>query len=139
MESPKLDLQRENRAGSDAKLGYFDRYKGRYLRFEPSRTLVTVTARSRDAEAIREVAQETKSETRMLSPERGAGVLKVRATEDAVGELLDHAEVANAIPVLVDPEGNPRRFLPDELVVQFQPHVTDDEAQQVIQEQGSWV
>jgi hypothetical protein len=64
-----------------------------------------------------------------VSPDQG--------TDAAMRSVEDQPEIANALPVMTDPDGLTRYFLPDEFTVQFLEGVSKEQAEQIIRQRGS--
>lgn len=75
-----------------------------------------------------------------INYERGFGVFQGAPEQDVseVAESLSaQPQIANAIPALIDDEGNTRYFLPDEITLQFREGISKEQAEKVIEDHGS--
>jgi subtilisin family serine protease len=135
MPVPKNKVKQEN------DFSYSNKFTKKKISFRPSEEEVVATFKPQVAGPVRDImASAVVGAGPTVDLERGFAVFRVignqtvRASGDALAQQPD---VANAIPVMVDDEGLPRYFLPDELTVQFREGVSPKKAEQIIAAQGS--
>ena len=91
------------------------------------------------------------SEEKVLDTQEGVSVLHGVVREQNFGlyeinndilnasDIIQSTDVENVIPVYEDQEGNERYFLPNELTVQFQEHISEERQLALIEAQGASV
>lgn len=134
MVSEKFEVREEN------DFSYTNKFNKKSLRFSPKVDEVMATFKSEVNEAAaRDVLAGTAGTTGM-NLNRGFAVFNVAHGQDlqsASRTLKSRSEIANTIPVMIDNEGLTRYFLPDEFTVQFRDGVSQQQAEQIVNEKGS--
>jgi subtilisin family serine protease len=120
---------------------YVDKTSGIRLAFRPKadEAVVTFAVEGSPDEALSRVvrAAPIRSVSRGANLARGFAAVYVAPGRRAGEVAADVPAVANAMPVMVDPDGLPRYFLPDELTVRFREGVDPASAETIIRERGS--
>lgn len=132
---------RRARVAEEADYWYLDKLNDRRLGFRPKADEMTVTfSQAADDDVLSRLVQAApvRSVSRGANPRLGFAAIHVRPAAD-VTALQSLPEVANALPVMVDPEGLSRYFLPDELTVQFREDMDSARAEEIIRGLGSEV
>jgi subtilisin family serine protease len=129
---------------SETEFTYTNKFSNKTIVFTPMTDEVVVTfAPGTGEDAALDTALATSfSISQGVNPELGFAVLKVSPGQDtaaATNALAAQPNVSNAIPVMIDDENLVRYFLPDELTVQFKPGVSQDAAEKIIADIGSFV
>jgi subtilisin family serine protease len=138
-----MDIRRP-KVRSETSYSYTDESTGRILSFTPKSDEMMVTFQGASSEAtLNEVVSRAVpllSVSQGYNMDRGFAAVYVspdQGIEAATRSVEDRPEIANSLPVLVDPDGLKRYFIPDELTVQFREDISKERAEQIIQEQGS--
>jgi subtilisin family serine protease len=121
---------------------YTDKSSGARLSFRPKPDELVVTfAGNAGPEPVAELmaAPEVRSLSRGANAGRGFAVIHPAADLRAADLVESVDPVANALPVLVDADGLPRYFLPDELTVQFRGDIDPATAEEIIGREGGRV
>ncbi|WP_431047141.1 hypothetical protein ACQUSR_33545 [Streptomyces sp. P1-3] len=132
---------RRARVAEEADHWYVDKLSDRRMWFRPKADEMTVTlSQAADNDVLSRLVQAApvRSVSRGANPRLGFAAIYVRPAAD-VTAVRSLPEVANALPVMVDPEGLSRYFLPDELTVQFREDVDSARAEEIIRGLGSEV
>ena len=118
---------------------YVDKLTGRRVSFHAKADEAVVTFSGRaHADIVRKLADAAPilSVSQGANLKRGFAAVYVRPDHHA-RDTTQVDEIANALPVMVDNEGLPRYFLPDELTVQFKDNVDLSRAEELIQQLGA--
>lgn len=127
----------------EADYWYVDKTRGVRLSFAPKADEAVITfavpTRADAGDALVRVvrAASVRSVSRGVNLRRGFAAVYVAPGRQAADVTAQVPEVENSLPVMIDPEGLPRYFLPDELTVQFRDGVNPDTAERIVQERGS--
>jgi subtilisin family serine protease len=116
---------------TDPDLTYVNSLTGRRHTFTPAAQGVMVR--------LAEPAAGVPPGARRAGGPRGVALVAAREPARSAAALADRPDVARALPVLVDDEGNTRHFVPGELTVQFREGVGREAAERVLAELGSRV
>jgi|SRR5215204_3924884 len=123
---------------------YIDKSSDRQLVFTPQPNEVVVTFHDRLSDTVLNKLTQALPLTISQGFNVGRGVVAVQTATSvdlasAVRSLREQLNVANALPVMIGPDGLRRYFLPDELTVQFEHGVEREQAERIIEHHGSWV
>lgn len=123
---------------------YTDKLSGRELSFEATTDEVVATfSAPATEETLRRIMRGAGvAVSRGANLERGVAVFRVPRHSDpsaARRALQDQPDVRDSLPVMVDPDGLTRFFVPGQVVVQFREEVTPEQAKSLIEKQGSTV
>jgi subtilisin family serine protease len=126
----------------EADYTYTNKFNSKQIRFKAKPDEVVATfERHAPEDAPGEVMRATRmAVSQGINLERGFAVFQVgrdRDLDTAAASLAAQPRVANVLPVLIDDEGLPRYFLPDEFTVQFRDGVSKEQAERMIREKGS--
>lgn len=129
---------------NEEKFEYKNKLTNKAIRFKPKGDEVVVTFNhgETDADGLTAISSIRDANFRSIAgnPDRQFAVLQLTSNADAQStgkELLKRPGLINTIPVLVDPEGLTRYFMPDELTVQFTDKVSEEDAKKIIKSLGS--
>ncbi|MDJ0736584.1 MAG: S8 family serine peptidase [Nostocaceae cyanobacterium] len=139
----------------EAEYIYTNKFSNKQIRFYPKQDEVVATLQQQSLEETE--VEETQGAENMFADvmrttslamsqginlDHGVTVFQVDPNQDmevVTTSLNTQPQIANAMPVMLDEEGNSRYFLPDEFTVQFRPGVSKEEALNIIQNQGSQI
>jgi subtilisin family serine protease len=138
-----VDRGRRNTVRPETDYTYTDKSSGRQLSFTPKPDEMMVTFQETPSEAaLNDVVQVTPllSVSQGYDLDHGFAAVYVSphpGAEAAVHSVVHRPEIANSLPAMIDQEGLTRYFLPDEFTVQFLEGVSKEQAEHIIDQQGS--
>jgi len=125
----------------EAEYFYISKFSQKQYRFSPKQDELVATFNSQLSQEILDSTSRAVSlpvEGRDLK--RRFAVFHVppeNTLESASQRLTAETDIINSIPAMLDSEGLTRYFLPDECTVQFQPDISHEEAERLIEQVGS--
>lgn len=137
-----MSTQKKNKVKKETDYTYTNKFNKKQIKFSPKSDEVVATFQPQPSEdTLRDTMRDTSlAVSQGVDYQRGFGVFKAapgQDVSDAAETLSNQTEIANAIPVMLDDEGNTRYFLPDEITVQFRDGVSKEQAEKIITDHGS--
>src|SRR5687767_7559642 len=137
-----MTRQKKNKIKKETDYTYTNKFNQKQIQFSAKPDEVVATFQPQPTEATLFTTMEATSlaVSQGINYERGFGVFQAAPEQDvseAAESLSAQPQIANAIPALIDDEGKTRYFLPDEITVQFREGVTQQQAERIIEDQGS--
>ncbi len=124
-----------------SKYFYTSKCNQKQFRFFPKQEEVVATFSSRlSQEMLDSTSQAISLPVEGRDLKRRFGVFHTspeNTLESASQGIIAETDIVNTIPAMVDQEGLTRYFFPDECTVQFQPEISSEEAERLIEQVGS--
>jgi subtilisin family serine protease len=137
-----MSTQEKNKVKKETDYTYTNKFNKKEIQFSPKPDEVVATFQPEQSDnTIHETMAATSlAVSQGINYQRGFAVFQVAPEQDAAAAtetLSAQQQVANSIPAMIDDEGKPRYFLPDEVTVQFREEVSKEKAEKIIEDKGS--